>query len=102
MQTQEDRVGILSAFLGEVLAIVAYVVLFTGVYKLFQIATTLGEIKELLATRSHSSPASLVKSSPADYHASDDASEYAAKLLRAVSAESQPSATEPAATPESN
>lgn len=97
--------GILSAFLGEAVAIVGYVLLFAGVYKLFQIATDLGEIKQLLKDQARSappSPALPVAFAPhADLQRSDDASEYAEKLLRAVNAESQRAVPESPVGPDS-
>lgn len=97
--------GILSAFVGEVLAILTYAVLFAGVYKLFQIHAVLGEIKEVLSTRAHSPAApavSLAPGSPEDLRTSDDASEYAAKLLRAVNAETPRAASETPVAPEAH
>lgn len=102
--------GIVTAFIGEVVAIAGYMILFTGVYKLFQIATELGEIKQLLKDQSRSSS---LTSAIVPAHApntglgfpplvsSDDASEYAEKLLRAVNAESQHAAPESPVAPES-
>lgn len=84
--------GVLNAVFSEVVAILAYVLLFAGVYKLFQIATELGEIKQLLKDRTHSVPSpqrtSMELAPFATSQSSDDAADYAAKLLRAVSAES--------------
>ena len=40
--------GVAAAFFSEMISIVAYVLLAAGVFKLFQIANQLGEIKELL------------------------------------------------------
>jgi hypothetical protein len=93
-------VDLVDIFVREIMAIVGYSLLIAGVYKLFQIATELGEIKQLLRKARTVSPAlSSVESPLADLHASDDASEYAAKLLRAVNAESQnPAMVPPAAS----
>jgi hypothetical protein len=82
--------GVAAAFFGEIVSITAYVLLVAGVFKLFQVVTLLGEIKELLGRRPASegtsfSPASLPL---ADLQSSDEASEYAARLLRAVNTES--------------
>ena len=86
---------LLGAFLSEIAAILGYVLLFAGVYKLFQITTELGEIKELLRNQARSaspSPALAQALAPlTNMRSSDDASEYAEKLLRAVNAESHPS-----------
>ena len=92
--------GILSAFVGEVLAVLAYVVLFVGVYKLYEIAKVLGEIKELLYKRTSSIPTPAGPPSMDGLRESDDAAEYAAKLLRAVNAESQHGVTPHPPAPE--
>lgn len=83
-------------------AFAGYVVFFAGVYKLFQMATTLGEIKELLkGQRRNEFPVPAVPSVAAvagsgDSLPEDDAaSEYARNLLRTVSIESQRAAGEP-------
>jgi hypothetical protein len=87
--------GIAAAFFGELISILLYVILAVGVFKLFQVVTLLGDIKELLGRRAASEGASFplaaapVASTPmADLRANDDAAEYAAKLLRAVNSES--------------
>ena len=83
---------IIGALLGEMAAIMGYVLMFAAVWKLFQIATELGEIKQLLSNQARSvppSPALAQALAPlANLRSSDDASEYAEKLLRAVNAES--------------
>jgi hypothetical protein len=84
------------------LAIFGYTVLLVGVYKLLKIETELAAIKKLLVDRA---PASLT-AAPQDSadpiigvtptpepHGYDDATEYAAKLLRAVNAQSDPPMT---------
>ena len=83
--------GIAAAFLGEIVSIVAYVLLAAGVVKLFQIVNLLGEIKELLSRRptSESTPLSPASLPLADLRSDDEASEYAARLLRAVNTESR-------------
>ena len=68
---------------GEILAIAGYAVLFAAVYKLFQISTDLGEIKDLLKGQRRNNEL-LVHAQPGN----DGADEYARNLLRAVSAES--------------
>ena len=71
------------SLLGEILAIAGYAVLFAAVYKLFQISTDLGEIKELLKGQRRNNE--LLAHAE---QANDGADEYARNLLRAVSAES--------------
>jgi hypothetical protein len=91
-------VELLGAFLSEIVAFLGYVLLFAAVYKLFQITTELGEIKELLRSQARSgsplpSPAMAQALAPlTNLSSSDDASDYAEKLLRAVNAESRASA----------
>ena len=82
--------GVAAAFFGEIISIVAYVLLATGVYKLFQIVSLLGEIKELLGRRPayEVTPLSTASTPLAELRANDEAAEYAAKLLRAVNSES--------------
>jgi len=82
------------------LTIVGYVVIFLGVYKVFQIATDIREIKDLIASRSRIPSAAAAPFSsvgaPAltpeitkELIAEDSAAAYAEHLLRAVNAESQ-------------
>jgi len=81
------------------LSIVGYVVMFLGVYKVFQIATDIREIKDLMVSgrRIPSGSASFTSvSAPGltpdvtkDLIAEDSAAAYAEHLLRAVNAESQ-------------
>jgi hypothetical protein len=85
--------GIAAAFFGELISILLYVILAVGVYKLFQVVTLLGEIKELLGRRPDGASFPLgstpLASTPmADLRANDEAADYAAKLLRAVNSES--------------
>ncbi len=84
---------ILGAILSDIAALTGYVLLFAVVYKLFQIGTELSEIKQILANQSRAVPplpAMAQALAPlADLRSSDDASDYAEKLLRAVNAESQ-------------
>ena len=82
--------GVAAAFFGEIISIVAFGLVAIGAFKLFQIATLLGEIKELLGRRSISEAASFqsVSAPIADLRSSDEAADYAARLLRAVNSES--------------
>jgi len=68
-------------FVGELITIIGYVMIFVGVYKLFQIGSDLGEIKELLKSgqRGIAGPSGTLASDPADA--------YAENLLRAVNQE---------------
>ena len=82
------------------MAIFGYTVLLVGVYKLLKIESELAKIKKLLEERaplnlpaSGPSAASAPEPAFAEPHGYDDATEYAAKLLRAVNAQSQPSVT---------
>ena len=90
----------IGSLLSQFMAILAYTLLLGGVYKLVRIESELAAIKKLLegqkTTSPAASPADSVKDSAAfapDLHATDDASEYAARLLRAVNAESKSSLT---------
>jgi hypothetical protein len=69
-------------FVGELITIIGYVMIFVGVYKIFQIHSTLGEIKELLKSgqRGFAGASGPLPSDPADA--------YAENLLRAVNQES--------------
>jgi hypothetical protein len=80
----------LGAIISEVMAIITYAVVVSGVYKLFQIATELQEIKKLLKDGAQAGQAVPAASPYAEIHPTDDATDYAAKLLRAVNAESRP------------
>ena len=73
------------AFISELITIIGYVMIFLGVYKIFQISSTLGEIKELLKNGQRSFPGA---SGPSGMVASDPAEAYAENLLRAVNRES--------------
>ena len=87
------------AFINGLLTTVGYVVIFLGVYKLFQIATDIREIKDLVASARRVSlgaaplmPVGAPSLAPAvtkDLIADDSAAAYAEHLLRAVNAESQ-------------
>ena len=81
------------------LAIVGYVVMFLGVYKVFQIATDIREIKDLIASARRVpfgaapfTPVGATVLAPEinkDLIAEDSAAAYAEHLLRAVNAESK-------------
>jgi len=75
-------------FVGELITIIGYVMIFVGVYKLFQIGSDLGEIKELLKSgqRGIAAPSGPLPSDPADA--------YAENLLRAVNQEHVGTSTE--------
>ncbi len=87
------------AIISGLLTTVAYVVIFFGVYKLYQIATDIREIKDLMAT-GRRAPSVAAPFTPVgtpgltpeiskNLIAEDSAAAYAEHLLRAVSAESQ-------------
>ncbi len=87
------------AIVNGLLTIVGYVVIFLGVYKVFQIATDIREIKDLMVSRrrvplrpraftSVVAPG-LTPDITKDLIAEDSATAYAEHLLRAVNAESQ-------------
>ena len=69
------------AFVSEIISIIGFVIVFLGVYKIFQISSTLGEIKELLKSgqRGLAGP-----SAPLGPPPSDPAEAYAENLLRAI------------------
>jgi hypothetical protein len=72
-------------FVGELITIIGYVMMFVGVYKIFQIHATLGEIKELLKSGQRGFAGA---SGPALPVVADPAEAYAENLLRAVNQES--------------
>jgi hypothetical protein len=80
------------------LTIAAYIAIFFGVYKVFQIATDIRQIKELMAS-SRRGPLSVGAVTPSgitkDLIAEDSAAAYAEQLLRAVNAESPRTQSEP-------
>ncbi len=87
------------AIVNGLLTIVGYVVIFLGVYKVFQIATDIREIKDLVAS-ARRTPLSTVPITPGgapnltpditkDLIAEDSAAAYAEQLLRAVNSQSQ-------------
>ena len=92
--------------LNGLLAMVGYVVIFLGVYKVFQIATDIREIKDLIVSRGRIPSAATAAFTPVgapgltpeltkDLIAEDSAAAYAEHLLRAVNAESQRSENAP-------
>ena len=80
------------------LTIAAYIAIFLGVYKVFQIATDIRQIKEMVAS-SRRGPLSVGAITPSeitkDLIAEDSAAAYAEQLLRAVNAESPRTQSEP-------
>ena len=93
------------AIVNGLLTIVGYIVIFLGVYKVFQIATDIREIKDLIASSrrvplgaaplpSVGAP-SLAPEITKDLIAEDSAAAYAEHLLRAVNAESHRSENAP-------
>jgi hypothetical protein len=89
------------ALVNGLLTIVGYFVIFLGVYKVYQIATDIREIKDLVASAGRNSVGvAAVKPGPApvitkDLLAEDSAAAYAQGLLRAVNAESHVKQNEP-------
>jgi hypothetical protein len=87
------------AIVNGLLAIVGYVVMFLGVYKVFQIAADIREIKDLMGSARRNplgaapftavSAPGLAPEITKDLIAEDSAAAYAEHLLRAVNAESQ-------------
>jgi hypothetical protein len=91
-------------FFGEMLAIAGYALLFAGVYKMYQIYTVLGEIKELLkgqrrdelAAPEAARGAAVSNNLASGHELSDDAAaDYARNLLRSVNAASKRTESEP-------
>jgi hypothetical protein len=83
------------AFLGEIVAILGYALVGTAVYKLFQIATELSEIKALLQKSARNTSLGPESSSTVSAADGDDAAaDYAANLLRSLQAESARSDSE--------
>ena len=74
------------SFVAEIITIIGYVIL--GVYKIFQISSTLGEIKELLKNGQHAF------AGPTGPVGVDPAEAYAENLLRAVNQEHVRTSTE--------
>ena len=94
------------AVVNGLLMIVGYVVIFLGVYKVFQIATDIREIRDLVASARRAplgaaapykpvNAPSLASDITKDLIAEDSAAAYAEHLLRAVNAESQRSENTP-------
>ena len=96
---KERAVEYAGTVINGMLTIVVYVVIFLGVYKVFQIATDIREIKDLVAGGRRVPPAvapftpvgapGLTPEITKDLIAEDSAAAYAEQLLRAVNAESQ-------------
>ncbi len=76
------------SFVAEIITIIGYVMIFLGVYKIFQISSTLGEIKELLKNGQHGF------AGPTGPVGADPAEAYAENLLRAVNQEHVGTSTE--------
>jgi len=97
-------VDLSGAFVNGILTIIGYVVIFVGVYKVYQVATDIREIKELLVNgRRNPLGAAPLASAGApgfapdvtkDLLAEDSATAYAQSLLRAVNSESHGAASE--------
>jgi hypothetical protein len=75
-------------FVAELMTIIGYVMIFVGIYKLFQISSDLGEIKELLKSQ-RGVAAQPGAFGPPRPELSDPADAYAENLLRAVNQESR-------------
>ena len=88
----------MGALLSELMAFIGYAVLFTIAYKLFQMNTVLGEIKELLQSQRRQSAFPATDPSPAAVTTGDAATDYAQNLLRAVNAAQSRSGSEPRET----
>jgi hypothetical protein len=97
-------VDLVRVFFGELLAIAGYALLFAGVYKMYQVCTVLGEIKELLKGQRRgepvareAAPSAAASSHLASGHESSDdaAAEYARNLLRSLNAEAKRTESEP-------
>jgi hypothetical protein len=89
-------VDLSGAFINGILTIIGYVVIFVGVYKVYQVATDIREIKELLVSRRN--PLSAAPLAPTGVPGlapdvakgllgEDSATAYAQSLLRAVNSE---------------
>ena len=92
------------AFLNGILTTIGYVVIFFGVYKVYQAAADIREIKELMVSgrRNPLAAAPIASASvpglppelAKDLLAEDSATAYAQSLLRAVNSESRGAASE--------
>jgi len=92
-------VDLSGAFVNGILTIIGYVVIFVGVYKVYQVATDIREIKELLVRGRRNAPLApgipgLAPDVTKDLLAEDSATAYAQSLLRAVNSESRGAASE--------
>ena len=92
------------AFINGILTMIGYIVIFVGVYKVYQVATDIREIKEVLVN-SRRNPLGAVPLAPAivpglapditkDLLAEDAAAAYAQSLLRAVNSETHGAVSE--------
>jgi uncharacterized membrane protein len=94
-------VDLSGALVNGLLAIIGYVAIFVGVYKVNQIAGDIREIKGLVASARHGAltptPVAAVRipEITTDLMAEDSAAAYAQSLLRAVNAESHTATSEP-------
>jgi hypothetical protein len=106
------RLEIAGTFFQEVIALVGYALMFAAVYKLFQMSTDLGEIKELLKRRNSlpitplpsasipaTAPSSAIASNftaplptsvqpSSDFADGESATAYAEQLMRAIQSQS--------------
>ena len=91
------------AFFNGILTTIGYIVIFMGVYKVYQAATDIREIKELLvkgrnplaaAPLASASVPGLAPQVTKDLLAEDSATAYAQSLLRAVNSEAHPAVSE--------
>ncbi len=88
------------AFVNGLIAIIGYIVIFVGVYKVHQIASDIREIKDLVASARRNSVTTaplttvLAPEITKDLIAEDSAAAYAQSLLRAVNAQSHGAASE--------
>jgi hypothetical protein len=97
-------VDLSGAFVNGILTIIGYVVIFVGVYKVYQVATDIREIKELLVSGRRNplasapiTPAAITGLAPSvttDLLDEDAATAYAQSLLRAVNSESSAAPSE--------
>jgi len=97
-------VDLAGAFFNGILTTIGYVVIFLGVYKVYQAASDIREIKDLLvSSRRNPSPAAPLTAATAhglapqvakDLLAEDSATAYAQSLLRAVNPEAHAAVNE--------
>ena len=90
------------AFFNGILTTIGYVVIFFGVYKVYQAATDIREIKELLVRRNplagmpqaSANGPGLASDASKDLLGEDSATAYAQSLLRAVNSEARTAVSE--------